>query len=356
MLRSLWLEDSGTCKRVSLNSDKLPVRQLIDSAPDGFVVADEAGTVVFANPTAERQFGYESGELLGKQVSDLIPERLLDAHRDHMTSYVTDPRVRPMGLGLDLVGRRKNGSEFPVEISLSPVQAPGLRLYTAVVRDISERKVLEEERLALEMELETERERDRIAMDLHDGIMQDIYASSLALELALGPGDKPNETTEAIERVIDQLQAVVLNIRSYIFDLRPREFSGDLAEAIANLANEFQQNSQIAVEADIKVTAMPSLSTALTVYNIAHECLSNIQRHSRAEVVRLSLRVNDDGGQLIIADDGIGFDFDPNLSQSHRGLRNMFSRARSIEADLELDSSSGNGTRLSLRFPLNPGS
>jgi len=357
VIRSPERQDSSTrptAARTNVNHENLPIRELIDSAPDGFIVSDETGIVVFANRTAELQFGYERQELLGNPVSALIPERHHDAHHGHMTSYVADPRVRPMGLGLDLVGRRKDGSEFPVEISLSPLRTSGNTLFTAIVRDISEHKAMEERRRALELELETERERDRIAMDLHDGIMQDIYASSLALELTLGGGIEPREAADAIERVMDQLQAVVRDIRSYIFDLRPREFNGDLAEAISHLANEFQQNSQIATEVDLDVSNSPSLTTALTVYNIAHEALSNIQRHSGANLVSISLQVGDDSGRLVITDDGVGFDTASDTSQSHRGLRNMTVRARTIDADLELESSPGKGTTLSLRFPLNP--
>ena len=247
-----------TARGAGYGGEELPIRHLLDSAPDGFVVSDDAGVVVYANQTAEQQFGYERTELLGRNVVDLIPSRLAAAHSDHMTSYIQDPRVRPMGLGLDLVGRRKDGSEFPVEISLSPLQTADRMLFTAVVRDISVRKELEEERMALEMELETERERDRIAMDLHDGIMQDIYAAALALELALG-SDEDGPKQDAMERVIEQLQRVVLNIRSYIFDLRPREFGGDLAEAISNLASEFEQNSQIATEASVHVDLEPGM-------------------------------------------------------------------------------------------------
>ena len=337
-----------------MSTEGLPIQELIDTAPDGFVVVDEAGLVVFANSTVESLFGFEPSELLGRPVNTLIPERLHDVHREHRLSYMRDPRVRPMGLGLDLVGRRKDGSEFPVEISLSPLKTADRMFYTAIVRDISERKVMEDERLALEMQLETERERDRIAMDLHDGIMQDIYASTLALELAIDAGDAPEETVEAIERVIDQLQTVVRDIRSYIFDLRPREFNGNLVEAISNLVHEFQQNSQVPAEIEIDAPATPSMSTSVTVYNIAHECLSNIQRHANAELVRITLEVKDGGGQLLVIDDGVGFDLGTDQGQSHRGLRNMFARARSVNAELQLDSRPGEGTRLSLRFPLEP--
>src|SRR5690606_10708344 len=100
---------------------------------------------------------------------------------------------------------------------------------------------------------ETERERDRIGMDLHDGIMQDVYAAALSLELALMDSDQGSYARgETVEKAIDQLHDVVRNIRSYIFDLRPREFTGTLPEALHNLAQEFSQNSGIETKAVIE--------------------------------------------------------------------------------------------------------
>jgi len=336
-----------------VTNEALPIRELLDSAPDGFVVVDDQGTIVLANHTTEQMFGYERDELLGKPVATLIPRRLHRVHHMHREAYVHDPNVRPMGLGLDLVGCRKDGSEFPVEISLSPLKTGARTLFTAVVRDISERKVLEDERKALAAELETERERDRIAMDLHDGIMQDIYAATLALELALDEAEQAGDAEQtSLERVIDHLHGVLRNIRSYIFDLRPREFGGNLVEAVTNLTTEFGQNSQIQTLLEIRGEATVDLSTAMAVYNIAHESLSNIQRHSRAANVRVTLDLGDAGGVLEVADDGVGFDMVADRSQSHRGLRNMDARARSAEAELTLESAPGKGTRLTVRFPV----
>jgi PAS domain S-box-containing protein len=337
-----------------VNDEDLPIQDLLDWAPSGFIVVDQGGSIVFTNSTACDLFGFEPDELLGQPIHVLIPERFHEIHRQHRRTYMKEPQIRPMGLGLDLFGRHKNGTEFPVDISLSPLQTADKTLYTAVIRDNSDRKAMEEQRLALELELETERERDRIAMDLHDGIMQDVYAASLGLELALAGGETSSDTAESIERVIDQLQTVVQNIRSYIFDLRPREFSGDLSEAFANLANEFQQNSQIQTELEMDVAASPHLTTSLTVYNIAHEGLSNVQRHAQAERVTISLQVDQDGGELRVSDDGVGFDAGADRGQSHRGLRNMVARAKSIGAELSLESKPGKGTRLALRFPLDP--
>ncbi len=331
-----------------MTAEGLPLRDLLDSAPDGFVVVDAAGIIVLANRTTGQLFGYALDELLGRPVEMLVPERLHSVHHAHRAAFVADPRGRPMGLGLDLVGRRKDGSEFPLEISLSPLHTPGGTVFTAVVRDISERKRLDEERRVLANELETERERDRIAMDLHDGIMQDIYAATLSLELAL---DESERNAPVIERVIDQLHDVVRNIRSTIFELRPREFGGNLVEAVTNLTNEFGQNSQIGTALDVRGDAPVGLETALAVYNITHESLSNIQRHARAHQVSITLELSDGSGRLEVVDDGVGFDPTADRSQSHRGLRNMHARARSVGAELELQSAPGKGTRLQVRFP-----
>jgi two-component system CheB/CheR fusion protein len=339
-----------------VTNEALPIQELLDSAPDGFVVVDDQGVIVFANRTIETVFGYERNELLGKRIGILIPERLRRIHQAHREAYVREPQVRPMGLGLDLVGLHKEGWEFPVEISLSPLTSEKRRLFTAIVRDITERKALEDERQALAAELETGRERDRIAMDLHDGIMQDIYAATLSLELALDEAEVSGKTEQgSLEHVIDQLHDVVRNIRSYIFDLRPREFSGDLVEAVTNLVNEFGQNSQISTLLEIRGDASVDLPTSMAVYNIAHESLSNIQRHSQASSVRVSLELEDGDGRLEVQDNGVGFDTSVDRGQSHRGLRNMYARARAVDADLEMESAPGHGTRLLIRFPTSAG-
>ncbi len=117
------------------------VLALVDAAPDGIVMADENGRILFANRQAEELFGYQQRELLGRSVDDLLPDHLRRVHRAHRTRYRAEPRLRSMGAGLMLFGRRADGTEFPVEISLSPVAGDdGLRV-VAVVRDVTERLV-----------------------------------------------------------------------------------------------------------------------------------------------------------------------------------------------------------------------
>jgi len=126
--------------------DSLPFRELVEAAPDGLIVCDQAGTILLTNAEATRMFGYTSGELVGKKVDVLVPEGIRPRHHHHVSSYTSAPRLRPMGSGLDLHGCRKDGTEFPVEISLSPIETTKGLLITAGIRDISERKTLESEK------------------------------------------------------------------------------------------------------------------------------------------------------------------------------------------------------------------
>ncbi len=118
-------------------------RDLLESTPDGIVMANPTGHIVIANSQAERLFGYENGELRGCLVDALLPQRYRHAHVGHRSNYFLQPRKRAMGSGLDLAGLRKDGSEFPIEISLSPLRTEETAFVMSAIRDISERKRFE---------------------------------------------------------------------------------------------------------------------------------------------------------------------------------------------------------------------
>jgi PAS domain S-box-containing protein len=120
-------------------------RRLLETSPDAVVVVDEMGCILFANLQTESLFNYAPGDLAGHSVDLLVPERLRGAHGHHRQSYVQSPRLRPMGSGLSLYGRRRDGSEFPVEISLSPLTFGGQQLFSASIRDITDRRRHESE-------------------------------------------------------------------------------------------------------------------------------------------------------------------------------------------------------------------
>jgi PAS domain S-box-containing protein len=120
-------------------------RDLLDSAPDGVVVINSDGRIVLINGQVERLFGYAAGDLLGRRIEVLLPERHHARHADHRSGYFVAPRPRPMGGGMELAGRRQDGTEFPVDISLSSIETDDGRLATAFIRDLTAPRSAEEQ-------------------------------------------------------------------------------------------------------------------------------------------------------------------------------------------------------------------
>lgn len=130
---------------MSIDTSELPFRELVDAAPDGMVVCDQQGRIMLVNAETERMFGYARDELVGQSIDVLVPDAVRGKHGQHVASYTGAPRLRPMGIGMELAGRHKDGTEVPVEISLSPIRTARGLLVTAGVRDVSERRKLERE-------------------------------------------------------------------------------------------------------------------------------------------------------------------------------------------------------------------
>jgi len=115
-------------------------RSALDAAPDAMIIIDASGVIRFANRQVSALFGYTHDDIIGKRVEYLMPERFRERHVGHRQDYTRSVRVRPMGAGLDLLGRRADGREFPVEVSLSPIEDGNEVLVAAAIRDVSDRK------------------------------------------------------------------------------------------------------------------------------------------------------------------------------------------------------------------------
>src|SRR4051794_29482289 len=120
-------------------------RSLLESAPDAIIIVDTTGCISIVNTQAERLFGYDRSELIGQPIEILVPTRYHHVHMRHRSGYVASPHMRPMGAGLALSGRHKDGTEFPAEISLSPLQTEDGLLITSVIRDVTDRRRAAEE-------------------------------------------------------------------------------------------------------------------------------------------------------------------------------------------------------------------
>jgi PAS domain S-box-containing protein len=172
------LESGGTTLVTSIIRDisarveaEAKFRALLESAPDGIVVVDPTGKIVIVNTQTERMFGYTREDLVGQPIEILVPDRYRKSHVRERNDYIAAPRTRPMGAGRPLMGRKKDGTEFPVEISLSPLKAESESgtLVTSIVRDITERRQAEE-RIKASLE-EKEVLLKEISIRLHSGCL-----------------------------------------------------------------------------------------------------------------------------------------------------------------------------------------
>ncbi len=184
---------------------------VLDAAPDAMVIADGRGRIVLVNAQAEKLFGYLREELLGQPVETLVPSRLRGAHRSHREGYHQDPRTRPMGEGgLELLGVRKDGTEFPAEISLSPLESDEGLLAITAVRDVTERRRGEEERARLHSELEG------LMADQNRFFANVSHELRTPLALILGPAEKLLATAPPGSEMGADLRAISRNARAVL--------------------------------------------------------------------------------------------------------------------------------------------
>ncbi len=199
-------------------------------------------------------------------------------------------------------------------------------------------------------------ERQRIGRDLHDGVIQSIYAVGLMLDdaLELAPDD-PAEASARIERAIESINLTIRDIRNFIFGLRPEPLDqAGLVEALAAMAEEFRVNTMVDIALEVNGPAdfeLPPEDTG-QLLQLAREALSNVARHAHAGHAEIDLVADDRALQLAIVDDGVGFDPAARRGPGHMGLGNMKTRAAELGGELLVESGVGRGTRVAVRVPV----
>jgi PAS domain S-box-containing protein len=204
------------------------VRALLEALPDGMLVSDLDGTIELVSTRLEEMAGYGPGELAGRPVEDLVPERFSAAHVEHRRSYVASGLpARPMGRGIQLFLRTKEGAELPVDIALSAIEVGGRRLVVIAVRDASERTRTEAIERAYHERLAILGDRERLGRDLQEGAIHALFAIGMRLQAAVSHERGFDALTHDVEHCIAEIDGVISALRSRLFqvseaaDIRP---------------------------------------------------------------------------------------------------------------------------------------
>lgn len=328
------------------------LRQTLDAAPDGMIVVDPSGTILFVNQMVEQLFGYEHDELMGMSVDLLLPAGVRALHTGRRAEYAEHPRRRAMGTGLDLRGRRRSGSEFPLEISLSPLRTDAGLLVVAIIRDITERRTADDELERAHQVLALVDDRERIARDLHDTVIQRLFAVGLSLQAALTRAANDDPARERVELAIDEIDMTIRDIRSSIFALHTRRPLGvSLRDEVLTIAREAARalGFEPSVAFDGPVDTLATDEIREHVLATLREALSNVTKHAQASFVGIVVEADAKQFCVRIRDNGVGM----GNPREGNGLRNMSERAMALGGRCELDEPSDEGgTRIDWRIPL----
>jgi len=324
-------------------------RRAFEEAPDGCLVVDASGRILEVNAQACRLFGYEREAFVEMDVDVLLPESFRMAHARHRRTYLDDPRTRQMGIGLELRGMRSDGSVFPVEIALSPLETSDGLCIIAAVRDTTERRRIRE--FGRGMLQGAEKERRRIARDLHDDTAQTLAALLMRLQMARRTDDEPERDAllagmhRDIRRASDGVYRILRGLRPPAL-----EESGIAAALRAHVREAIAPTGlEVRLVAD-PVDPQMSEDTSLALYRIVQEALANTVRHAEAKTAGIRIILDGESVAVEVDDDGVGFE--PGDRLSGLGLLGMEERARILGGSMTIDSSPGRGTRIRIELPL----
>ena len=369
------------------------IRELLEAAPDAIMQVDERGCIILLNRVTEQMFGYTRGELLGQPVEILIPEDLRPRHVAHRQGYRQHPTTRSMGIGMTLEGRRKDGSCFPVEISLSPSDSEDGFRVTAIIRDVTERKLTEERLRAVqeaytrELELrnrEVERA-DRLKSEFLASMSHELRTplhtiigfSELLAEQLQGPLNEKQlrfinhihrDSLHLLELINDILD--LSKVESGRLELRSEAFHfGDVVKESLASVRALAKAKSIGIESSVEVPEAVE-ADRLRVKQILVNLLSNAVKFT-PDGGRVRVQAASDGEFVAVSviDNGVGipkeeqeavFDKFHQVGNTTKGVREGTGLGLAITRTLverhggsiELNSEPGRGTRFTFTLPL----
>ncbi len=358
------------------DSSEAYFRNLLESLPDAMVIIDHYGKITIVNEQAERMFGYTRQEMLGKEVEMLLPDNVRNKHISHRAGYAREPHLRPMGIGMDLAAKRKDGSTFPVEISLSPVTSATGSFVSSVIRDISARKKLENDLIAARREAERANKANSafLAAASHD-LRQPVQALSL-LNGALRRTAKDELVIEMVESQQHSLDAMT-NLLNSLLDIsrldagavQPEFEDFPIQRLVDRLSAEL---SRQAMQKKLSFNSCRCDTIVRSDPNMLGEIVQNLVSNAiqYTDSGSVSLSCTEEGGhlRLSIADTGIGIEPD-QIEQIFQAFHQIKSPGREKEgfglglaivkrmADLldhkiSVESTHGKGSTFSVSMPI----
>ncbi len=324
------------------------LRAILETAVEGIITIDERGIIESFNLAAERIFGYRAREVVGKNVSLLMPSPHREQHDSYLGNYLRTGHAKIIGIGREIVARRKNGTVFPMDLSVSEVRLANRRLFTGFIRDITERKRLEKEILEI-----SEREQRRIGQDLHDGLCQHLAGIELmsqVLEQKLVRRSK--DAAVRAGEIAKNVREAISHTRLLARGLSPVTLESEgLMSALQELALNTEKIFRVACRFECDPPVLVSDYPAAThLFRLAQEAVSNAIKHGRAK--RILIRLKEARGKMILSiiDNGMGFPAQiPKLKGM--GLRIMQSRAGMIGGTLALEGNAAGGASVTVIAP-----
>jgi PAS domain S-box-containing protein len=343
-------------------------RTLFESVPNGIVAVDFDGRIALVNARVEEMFGYAREELIGQPIEVLVPERQRERHVDLRWAFSRAACARPMGAARDLTGRRKDGSEFPVEIGLNPISTVAGRMVMATVVDVTARRraserlsvaIAERDDLRRRFMQAQEEERLRLAHELHDQTGQSLTA--VMLELKGIEGVVNEHGRDRLRLLRKQLDQMGKSLHRVAWELRPASLDElGLASVLGNYVSQWSE--QFGIDADFHCgdARLDALSDEVrtTIYRVVQESLTNVAKHAvGATAVSVVVDRADGTLQVTIEDDGCGFNpkapaLAGGKNRKGLGIAGMRERLSLIGGQFEIESSTGIGTTIFVRIPL----